>query len=130
MLRVEFFSESGHITLKNITCVAYGNNCSRLIYENHGPILSTISTGKVCLLHLYEQKHLIRYFYHTEAVLEAKGDAINMYSGRITEVRADTKFKVQDKLYTDLFKQFISKRENDFDEQVWIDLNQNLFKFT
>jgi hypothetical protein len=130
MLRLEFDSHNGFLTIKNVISIACGKGSSRLICIDHKPTKIFISSGKMYVLHLADRARIVQKFYHTEGVLTVEeGGTVSFVAGRIYERKDEQKHKLQTKLENQTWKEFMSERTEHFDKPCWLDENNNPFKY-
>jgi len=130
MLTLELHSHNGSLNIKNVLSIAYGKGSSKLVCLDHKPIKIFLPSGKLYVLHTVDRERIIVKFYHTEAVLTVKADgSVNFVAGRITDHVETQKYRFQPKLEDQEWKKLTQKRNEIFENQTWIDINNSSFKY-
>ena len=128
LIRVELICSTGQVSLKNVRAVAFGDLASRVLCPDFGKTERSLGSGKLYVLCDVEKTKLIRCFYHTSGVLSGSENVVSILAGKISELKEEMVGKVQIKLITSEFGQFLSKRNEGLDRVTWLEDSKELFE--
>jgi hypothetical protein len=124
--KLDIKSQNLITTFRNTIAVFYSTGS---IYEHFGPCAHILTPGWIYILYEYEKREIINAFIHFEGILSGKDNILTLSSSRVMETY-DVSYgnKVQDKLNTQEWKNFVEHREIAIQNKGWFAEEYELYK--